>query len=124
MAGVSPLLDVASLPESSFPQARSCCPRKEFFDEVMVALRLSLRPPPPLRVQSGFVSGDGARQRSMAPSSHVRRHRPGTGSSSQPVGGSDGVVVPSGRSAGPAAPSTALPLEPGWLLLTMSLGSA
>ena len=87
-----------------------CRPPKEFFDEVMAALRLSLRPPPPLRVRPGFVSGGAAQQRFMAPSSHVRHHRLGTGGSSQLMGGSDGMVVPSRRSSGPVAPSTALPV--------------
>ena len=81
VAGVCPLLPVTSLPEwpwSSFPQAAELRPPKEFYVEVMAALRDALAPRPPLRVQPGFVSGDAARRRSVAFMSAVGTQRLGT----------------------------------------------
>ena len=75
------MLPVASLPEwpwSSFPQAAELRPPKEFYMEVMAALRDALAPRPPLRVQPGFVSGDAARRRSVAFMSAVGTQRLGT----------------------------------------------
>ena len=75
------MLPVASLPQwpwSSFPQAANLRPPKEFYVEVMGALRDALAPRPPLRVQPGFVSGEAARRRSVAFVSAVGTHRLGT----------------------------------------------
>ena len=106
VAGVSPLLDVASLhewPWSSFPQARNLRPLKEFFDDVMVALRESLRPPPPVRVQQGFVTGDAAPAKRLRPeavsAANVPSH-PVSNPNLASVSGSGTVKPRAGRPAG------------------------
>ena len=73
--GVSPLLPVASLPEwpwSSFPQAAELRPPKEFYMEVMAALRDALAPPPGPAASTALLR---VRRRSEAtvPRLHVGR---------------------------------------------------
>ena len=75
------MLPVASPPEwpwSSFPQAAELRPPKKFCVEVMAALRDTLAPRPPLRVQPGFVFGEAARRRFVAFVSAMGTHRLGT----------------------------------------------